>query len=121
MEKRCSPSLPFVTSSTTSDREATKIAKALFELFRDPLTAQIRDALELADISIPDDAAYDRLALLEREAAALGYAEIRSRRWRESNAPVVRQEHRVFRIARNLRTACSSLSDLWKPLIGESA
>jgi hypothetical protein len=54
---------PFVTSSTTSDSEATEIAEALFELFRDPVTAQIRDALELADISTPDDTPDDQLAL----------------------------------------------------------
>jgi hypothetical protein len=53
--------MPFVTSST-SDREATKIAEALFELFRDPVTAQVRNTLELADISILDDTACDRLA-----------------------------------------------------------
>jgi hypothetical protein len=61
LEKRCSPSLPSVTSSTTSDREATKIAEALFELFHDPVTAQVRNTLELADISILDDTACDRL------------------------------------------------------------
>jgi hypothetical protein len=53
--------LPFVTSSATSDREATKIAEALFELFHDPVTAQVRNTLELADISILDDTACDRL------------------------------------------------------------
>jgi hypothetical protein len=57
LEKRCSSSLPFVTSSTTSDREATKIAKAPFELFRDPVTGQVRNTLELADISILDETA----------------------------------------------------------------
>jgi hypothetical protein len=54
-----------------------KIAEAPFELFRDPAPAKFRDALELADISIPDDAACDLPALYEREAAALGYPDIR--------------------------------------------
>jgi hypothetical protein len=70
--KRSSPVIAVRDVVTTSESEATKIAEALFELFRDPATAKFRDALELADISIPDDAAYDRLALDEREAAALG-------------------------------------------------
>lgn len=72
-----SPSLPFVTSSTTSDAEAATISEALWEIFADPRTKQIRKALELAGIAAPDEQAYERLALYEREAAELGYPEIR--------------------------------------------
>jgi ABC-type phosphate/phosphonate transport system substrate-binding protein len=71
-----SPSLPFVTSATTSEAEATIITQALNEIFADPRTAQLRKTLELADIAVPDTEAYERLAVYEREAAELGYAEI---------------------------------------------
>ncbi len=72
-----SPSLPFVTSSTTGEAEVAILTEALNELFADPSTAQIRETLELADIAVPDVEAYERLAVYEREAAKLGYAEIR--------------------------------------------
>jgi ABC-type phosphate/phosphonate transport system substrate-binding protein len=72
-----SPSLPFVTSSTTSASDASLITEALFELFDDPSTAGIRDALALPAIALPDVAAYERLARYEQEAAELGYPELR--------------------------------------------
>lgn len=71
-----SPSLPFVTSSTTSDRDASLIADALFELFSDPATVGIRDALQLPAIAVPDVAAYERLARYEQEAVELDYPEL---------------------------------------------
>lgn len=76
-ESVASPSLPFVTSSQTSEREAAIVTAALYELFEDPATAGIRDDLELAGLAAPDVAAYERLAVYEREAAELGYPEIR--------------------------------------------
>lgn len=72
-----SPSLPFVTSSTTSELDWAIIVDALKEIFADPQTLQTRRALELADIAIPEVTAYERLAAYEREAAELGYPEIR--------------------------------------------
>lgn len=72
-----SPSLPFVTSSATDDGTTDKISGALFDLFADPATTDIRQSLALANITVPDENAYERLASYEREAAALGYPEIR--------------------------------------------
>lgn len=75
-ETVASPSLPFVTSSMTSEVEAAKMAEALFELFRDPATADMRAALQLTGVATPDPIAYEQLAVHERRAAELGYPEI---------------------------------------------
>jgi len=72
-----SPSLPFVTSSLTSDAEAAIIIEALNEIVADPRTAQLRQALQLFDVAVPDVHAYEKLALYERQAAEMGYPEIR--------------------------------------------
>jgi ABC-type phosphate/phosphonate transport system substrate-binding protein len=72
-----SPSLPFVTSVNTRKSDATAIAEALHEIMDDPQTADIRGILELAGLSAPDVAAYERLAEYEREAADLGFPEIK--------------------------------------------
>jgi ABC-type phosphate/phosphonate transport system substrate-binding protein len=72
-----SPSLPFVTSVKTADSDAAAVAAALHEIMDDPQTADLRDTLELAGLSVPDFAAYERLAQYEREAAELGFPEIR--------------------------------------------
>ena len=44
---------------------------------KEPRIAHIRGALELSGLSVPDIAAYERLAEYEREAAELGFAEIK--------------------------------------------
>jgi ABC-type phosphate/phosphonate transport system substrate-binding protein len=75
-ETIASPSLPFVTSSSTNDDEAAIIGEALNELFADPRTARLRQALELSGIAVPDAHAYERLAAYEQMAAAMGYPEI---------------------------------------------
>jgi ABC-type phosphate/phosphonate transport system substrate-binding protein len=72
-----SPSLPFVTSVKTSDSDAAAIVEALREIMADAQTAYIRDTLELADLVTPDVAAYEHLADYEKEAAELGYSQIR--------------------------------------------
>jgi ABC-type phosphate/phosphonate transport system substrate-binding protein len=72
-----SPSLPFATSISTTESDAYALAEALYEIMRDPQVAHIREALELTGLSVPDVAAYERLAEYEREAAELGFAEIR--------------------------------------------
>jgi ABC-type phosphate/phosphonate transport system substrate-binding protein len=72
-----SPSLPFVTTVNTSESDAMAIAEALHEIMDDPQTADIRGILELAGLSAPDVAAYERLAEYEREAADLGFPEIK--------------------------------------------
>jgi len=43
----------------------------------DPQAADIRGALQLGGLSAPDVAAYERLAEFEREAADLGFPEIK--------------------------------------------
>jgi ABC-type phosphate/phosphonate transport system substrate-binding protein len=72
-----SPSLPFVTSVNTTASDAAAIAEALHEIMDDPQTADIRGTLELAGLSVPDFGAYERLAEYEREAADLGFPEIK--------------------------------------------
>jgi ABC-type phosphate/phosphonate transport system substrate-binding protein len=72
-----SPSLPFVTAVNTSEPDAMALAEALHEIMDDPQTAGIRGTLELAGLSAPDIAAYERLAEFEREAADVGFPEIK--------------------------------------------
>jgi len=72
-----SPSLPFVTSVNTSQSDAAAIVGALHKVMDDPQTSEIRGVLELVGLSVPDVAAYERLAAYEREAAELGFAEIK--------------------------------------------
>ena len=66
---------PFVTSVTTSESDTVAIAEALHEIMGDPQTADMRGTLQLAALSVPDLAAYERLAEYEREAADLGFPE----------------------------------------------
>jgi len=49
----------------------------LRELTEDPQTADLCGILELVGVSVPDVAGYERLADYERQAADLGFAEIR--------------------------------------------
>jgi ABC-type phosphate/phosphonate transport system substrate-binding protein len=72
-----SPSLPFITSVYTTQSDAVAIAESLHEIMDDPQTANIRGIMELSGLSVPDVAAYERLAEYEREAADLGFAEIK--------------------------------------------
>jgi ABC-type phosphate/phosphonate transport system substrate-binding protein len=72
-----SPTLPFVTSVTTSESDAGAIAEALHEIMGDPQTADMQGMLQLAALSVPDVAAYERLAEYEREAANLGFPELK--------------------------------------------
>jgi hypothetical protein len=43
----------------------------------DPQISHIRDVLEFTGLSVPDVVAYERFAEYEREAAELGYPELR--------------------------------------------
>ncbi len=72
-----SPSLPFVTSVDTTKSDAAAIAEALHEIIGDPQTAGLRGTLQLAGLSVPNCAAYERLAEYEREAEDLGFPEIK--------------------------------------------
>ncbi|MBV8746229.1 MAG: PhnD/SsuA/transferrin family substrate-binding protein [Xanthobacteraceae bacterium] len=68
-----SPSLPFVTSTTTNAPTITTLRDALSALFADAETASIRETLGLTGVSNVDSAAYERLADYEQEANDLGY------------------------------------------------
>ena len=72
-----SPSLPFVTSVNTTKSDAAAIAEVLHEIIGDPQIADLRGILELAGLSVPDFAAYERLAEYEQEAVDLGFPEIK--------------------------------------------
>jgi hypothetical protein len=61
----------------TTESDAVAIAEALHEIMGDPQTAGLRGILELAALSVPDVAAYERLAEYEREAADLGFPELK--------------------------------------------
>ncbi len=76
-ETPSSPSLPFVTSVNTTKSDAAAIAEALHEIMGDPQTAETRGILQLAALSVPDVAAHERLAEYEREAADLGFPELK--------------------------------------------
>jgi ABC-type phosphate/phosphonate transport system substrate-binding protein len=76
-ETPSSPSLPFITSVNATESDALAIAEALHEIMDDPQTVELRNVLELAALSVPDVAAYERLAEYEREAAELGFPEIK--------------------------------------------
>jgi ABC-type phosphate/phosphonate transport system substrate-binding protein len=71
-----SPSLPFVTLTSTAAADAIALAETLHDIMRDPQLAHLRDILQLTGLSVPDIAAYERLADYEREAAKLGYPEL---------------------------------------------
>ena len=62
---------------TTAESDAAAIVEALGEIMADPQAAHIRDTLELGDLVAPDVAAYEHLADYERQAAELGFPEIR--------------------------------------------
>jgi len=72
-----SPSLPFVTSASTAESDVAAVVEALYEIMSDSETAHIRETLELTNLSAPDLAAYEGLAVYEREAIELGFPEIR--------------------------------------------
>lgn len=72
-----SPAIPFVTSSATRPETVAALRAALRALAREPRFAAVRAGLLLKDIVEIPDARYARLLDYEREAAALGYAELR--------------------------------------------
>lgn len=70
------PALPFITAGSRSDSEVKAIRAALADAMRDPLLAEVRAALFLDSICVLEDAAYDRIEAIAREAAVLGYPEL---------------------------------------------
>jgi ABC-type phosphate/phosphonate transport system substrate-binding protein len=75
-ETVASPSLPFVTSTKTTDSNAAALVETLYKILSDPQIRHVGAELHLTDLSAPDLAAYQRLAEYEREAAELGYPDI---------------------------------------------
>lgn len=71
------PGLPFITRATATDEEVAALRSALADALSDPRLAETRDTLSLAGMEILDDADYDRLAALERQATVLGYPTLR--------------------------------------------
>lgn len=76
-ETPSSPSLPFVTSLSTPEREANLLVDVLHDVMRDPATLHVRDVLGLTGFAVPDSDAYEQLMRYELEAAERGYPEIK--------------------------------------------
>jgi ABC-type phosphate/phosphonate transport system substrate-binding protein len=72
-ETESGPGLPFVTHATTTDKELAVLRLVLASVETAPALARVRDTLSLRRFEVLDDADYDRLAALERQAIALGY------------------------------------------------
>ena len=70
------PGLPFVMSAALGERHLEAVRGALFAALEDPALAEARATLGLAGAKMLDDAEYERIADLEREAIALGYPEL---------------------------------------------
>lgn len=68
-----SPALPFVTSRATSRETLAALRAALVAVARDPVLAEARDTLFLADIAPASIHRFVALRRIERAAAAAGY------------------------------------------------
>jgi ABC-type phosphate/phosphonate transport system substrate-binding protein len=71
-----SPSLPFVTSTTTDEQTVMSLRESLDALFSDPATADVRETLGLTAVSVLNASAYEQLMCYEQEAADLGYPDL---------------------------------------------
>jgi len=71
-----SPSLPYVTSTTTDERTVASLRESLDALFLDPATADVRETLGLTAVSVLNASAYEQLTSYEQEAAGLGYPDL---------------------------------------------
>jgi hypothetical protein len=70
------PGLPFITAASNPLSNLGILRQALAETISDPDLADVTDTLSLRDIALLDDADYEALAGLDREAARHGYPEI---------------------------------------------
>lgn len=70
------PGLPFITAATTSQKDIEILRRSLAETIADPALASVCDTLSLRGISLLDDADYEALAELDRQAARHGYPAI---------------------------------------------
>ncbi|MGN7962857.1 phosphate/phosphite/phosphonate ABC transporter substrate-binding protein [Brucella sp. 22210] len=67
------PGLPFITSMSTTARELEILRAALTEITLDPKLGDVCDTLSLRGVRFLDDADYEALAELDREAVRHGY------------------------------------------------
>lgn len=75
-ETPSSPSLPFVTSMSTTESDANVLIDVLHGVIRDPATMQVRDIIGLTGFALPNVGAFEQLAQYEREAIELGHPEL---------------------------------------------
>jgi len=70
------PALPFIMSADLAQSHLSAVRAALFATLDDPALAAARKTLGLVGAEIFDDADYDRVAQIERDAIALHYEEL---------------------------------------------
>jgi ABC-type phosphate/phosphonate transport system substrate-binding protein len=70
------PGLPFIISAALAPAHLEAVRAALLATLEEPALAAARATLGLAGAKILDDAAYERIVQLEREAIAAGYPEL---------------------------------------------
>ena len=71
-----SPCLPFIASASLSAATIKAVREALFAALADPDLAETRATLGLVGARIVTPADYDRVIETEREATAVGYAQL---------------------------------------------
>jgi ABC-type phosphate/phosphonate transport system substrate-binding protein len=72
-ESPATPALPFIISAVLGESHLGAVRAALFATLKDPALAEARRTLGLAGAEMLDDADYERVAELERDAIAAGY------------------------------------------------
>jgi ABC-type phosphate/phosphonate transport system substrate-binding protein len=75
-ESPLSPGLPFIASAGLPAPTVATIREAVFAALADPNLAETRAALGLKGARPTSAAEYDRVAEIERDAAAAGYARL---------------------------------------------
>ena len=75
-ESPLSPALPFIAAASLPAPTIAAVRKALFASLADPDLAETRAALGLTGARIATPGGYDRVIEIERNAAAMGYAQL---------------------------------------------
>jgi ABC-type phosphate/phosphonate transport system substrate-binding protein len=75
-ESPLSPGLPFIASARLGPPTIAAVREALIGALADPRVAEARAALGLKGARLTSPAEYDRVAEIERDAAAAGYARL---------------------------------------------
>jgi ABC-type phosphate/phosphonate transport system substrate-binding protein len=75
-ESPLAPCLPFIASDSLPAPAIAAVREALFAALADPNLAETRAALGLTGARIVTSADYDRVVEIERDAAAIGYAQV---------------------------------------------